>query len=457
MLPALALWKPEPILATRKIWHVTPEVLYCVSPPRDPRIRRFEADYAAKPVWLTENYRSTPHIIAAANAVIAPAAARMKADHDITVNRARAKGAPSGVWAALDPVAQGRVSLIDCGPGDEAQAVAALDDLIRLSQLDPDWSWRRCAVIARDWRRLEPVRAYAEAKGIPVDLANESLPSLWRLREMQAFIRAMLVDRSRLLTIPDLVEILNEQPQTRWTDLIGEGIGTLARELVEKAAPVPDLVEWFGEWAREARGEQRGLLLLTAHRAKGLEFDHVAILNGGWDRASKGEDADAPRRLFYVAMTRAKDSLTVLAHGKHPMVQLGDQSILPRTVRPDVSSLPQARLRYVPPDPKLVDLSFAGRLPQGHPTLAAIAAACPGDPVTLISNGDRWEICDAQGRILIRLSRAFAPPERATFLRGEVSAVLLWRKEDGHEDYHHLLRRDEWQVVLPELVFKNDA
>jgi hypothetical protein len=38
MLPALSLWKPEPILATRKIWHVTPEVLDCVSPPRDPRI-----------------------------------------------------------------------------------------------------------------------------------------------------------------------------------------------------------------------------------------------------------------------------------------------------------------------------------------------------------------------------------------------------------------------------------
>lgn len=120
-------------------------------------IRRFEADYAAKPVWLTENYLSTPHIIAAANTVIAPAAARMKVDHDITVNRARDKAAPGGVWAALDPVAQGRVSLIDSGPGDAAQAMAALDDLIRLSQLDPDWSWRRCAVIARDWRRLEPV------------------------------------------------------------------------------------------------------------------------------------------------------------------------------------------------------------------------------------------------------------------------------------------------------------
>ena len=418
-------------------------------------IRRFEADYAAKPVWLTENYRSTAHIIAAANAVIAPAAQRMKADHDITMNRSRAKAMPGGDWAALDPVAQGRISLLNAG-GDAAQAVAALDELVRLSRLDPDWAWRRCAVIARDWRRLEPVRAYAEALGIPIDMANETLPSLWRLREMQGFILALLADRTRLLTIPDLVAMLNAQIQNRWTDLIGEGIGTLARELVEKAAPVPDLVQWFGEWARDVRGEQRGLLLMTAHRAKGLEFDHVAILNGGWDRPSRGEDADAPRRLFYVAMTRARSTVTILTDGPHAFVHQGD-AILSRRVTPDTAALPRARLRYVPPDPKLVDLSFAGRLKLDDPSLKAIAAAHPGDAVHLIRDGDRWRIDNAQGQTLARLSRAFAPPDGTTFLRGEVAAILNWRREDGGEDYHHLLRRNEWEVVLPELVFEAGA
>jgi ATP-dependent DNA helicase RecQ len=417
-------------------------------------IRRFEADYNAKPVWLTENYRSTAHIITAANAVIAPAQGRMKLDHDITVNKARAKAAAGGVWAALDPVAKGRVSLIDCGPGDTAQAEAAVDDLMRLSYFDPDWSWRRVAVIARDWRRLEPVRAYAEARGVPVDLANEALPSLWRLREMQAFIRALLADRARLLTVDDLVAILNRQPQTRWTDLIGEGIGTLARELVEKAAPVPDLVQWFGEWAREARGEQRGLLLLTAHRAKGLEFDHVAILNGGWDRASKGEDADAPRRLFYVAMTRARHSLIVLTDGAHALVRPDAAAIVQRRISPDLGGLPGTRLRYVSPDLRLVDLSHPGRLPKGHATLVAITDAQPGDRAYLVQDGDRWWIEDAQGRSLARLSRAFAPPEGATFLRGEVAAIVNWRREDSTEEYQHLLRRAEWEVVLPELVFE---
>jgi ATP-dependent DNA helicase RecQ len=418
-------------------------------------IRRFEADYAAKPVWLTENYRSSAHIVSAANAVIVPAAQRMKTGHDITANRARAKALPGGDWAALDPVAQGRVTLLDAG-GDAAQAVAALDELVRLSHLDPEWSWRRCAVIAREWRRLEPVRAYAEGLGIPIDMANEKPLSLWRMREMQGFIRALLADRTRLLTIAELTAILNVQPQSRWTDLIGEGVGLLARELVEKAAPVPDLVQWFGEWARDVRGEQRGLLLLTAHRAKGLEFDHVAILNGGWDRPSRGEDADAPRRLFYVAMTRARLTLTVLTDGPHDLVRQGDP-VLPRRVTPDTATLPHVRLRYIPPDPKLVDLSFAGRLKPGDPWLKAIAAARPGDPVQLVRDAGRWRIDNAQGQTLARLSRAFAPPDGTTFLRGEIAAILNWRREDGDEDYHHLLRRDEWEVVLPELVFEAGA
>jgi ATP-dependent DNA helicase RecQ len=416
-------------------------------------IRRFEADYAAKPVWLTENYRSSAHIIAAANAVIAPAAQRMKVDHPITVNRARLTGPPGGDWAARDPVAQGRVTLLDAGPGDHAPAVAAVDELLRLSQLDPDWSWRRAAIIARDWRRLSPVRAYAESLGLAVDMANETLPSPWRLREMQTFLRALLADRTRLFTIAQLTDLLNAQVPSRWTDLIGEGLGLLARELAEKSVPVPDIVDWFGDWSLALRGEQRGLLLVTAHSAKGLEFDHVAILNGGWDRPSPGEDADARRRLFYVAMTRARATLTVLTDGPHAFVRPGDP-ILRRRTNPDLAALPGLRLRYSAPDPRLVDLSFAGRLKPGHSSLAAISAARAGDPVHLTRPRDRWQITDARGQTLGRMSARFAPPEGTRFLKGEIAAILSWRRKDGDEDYDRHLQRDDWEVILPELVFE---
>ncbi len=61
------------------------------------------------------------------------------------------------------------------------------------------------------------------------------------------------------------------------------------------------------------------LLLLTAHSAKGMEFDHVLILdNGNWQ-----QNDDAERRLFYVAMTRTRQTLTLchspaLGHAFYP-------------------------------------------------------------------------------------------------------------------------------------------
>ena len=60
-------------------------------------IRRFEADYGARPVFLTDNYRSTSHIIAAANAVVQPARQRMKTGHPITIDRTRGHVPSSGV------------------------------------------------------------------------------------------------------------------------------------------------------------------------------------------------------------------------------------------------------------------------------------------------------------------------------------------------------------------------
>lgn len=416
-------------------------------------IRQFETDYSARPMFLVENYRSTGHIIAAANAVIAPAAARMKAGHDIAIDRKRSKAPPGGEMEVLDPVARGRVQVLHCPSGDVAQAMTAIDELVRLSRLDPEWSWSRAAIIARDWRRLAPVRAYAETLGIPVEMANESLPSIWRLREMQQFIDVLRRDNTRLLGVRDLVGVLNAIPSNRWTDLIGEGIAALAKELSNKTMPVPDLIEWFAEWANDARGDQRGLLLLTAHRAKGLEFEDVVILNGGWDRPSKGEDSDAPRRLFYVAMTRARRSLGIIAEGQHPFVPHGEEYVL-RRVAPaisDAADFPTAL--YQVPNLKTVDLSWAGRLGPGHPSLAAISAAKAGDPLQIVRDGSTWMMQDSRGQALGRMAKSWSPPEGLNFLRGEVGAIVRWRKADNLEEFRVHLHRDVWEAVVPELVF----
>ena len=65
-------------------------------------IRRFETDYNAKPAYLTDNYRSTAHIITAANFLIQSAALRMKKEHPICIDRARRKTPNGGDWQVFD-------------------------------------------------------------------------------------------------------------------------------------------------------------------------------------------------------------------------------------------------------------------------------------------------------------------------------------------------------------------
>ena len=91
-----------------------------------------------------------------------------------------------------------------------------------------------------------------------------------------------------------------------WIDQLREAVAEYELETGGSETSVDHFIEWLAEWGREVRRRQRGLMLLSAHRAKGLEFDHVVVLDGGWDRFGRGEDVDATRRLYYVAMTRAR-------------------------------------------------------------------------------------------------------------------------------------------------------
>jgi ATP-dependent DNA helicase RecQ len=257
-----------------------------------------------------------------------------------------------------------------------------------------------------------------------------------------------------MLNIQDILDVLNQQRPTRWVDLIAEGIADLARDLGAKTIPVPDALEWLAEWAQDVRGTQRGLLLLTAHRSKGLEFDHVVILNGGWQAISKGEDGEAPRRLFYVAMARARRSLAVVTHGAHAFVHAdSDSELLRQVAAPRPSDLPEPD-QYQLPDMGSVYLSYAGRVAETSQTLAAIAAAEIDDEVTLERRDGKWMFLDTQGRVLGRMARKYVPPEGTYLVSGKVGAVVRWRKADNEEGFQAYIKRSEWETILPEFVFR---
>ena len=421
-------------------------------------IHRFEEDYAATPVFLTDNYRSTAHIVEAANAVIKSAKQRMKTTHPIHIDRARAKEPPGGSWTVHDPVARGRVQILATGNTPISQAQAAIAELKRLSGLTPDWSWSRCAVVAREWSYLDPVRSLCELESIPVQMANEDFSGIWHLRETRSLVNWLREGDRQLVTGSDLTGWAVRQASGPWMELLREAIDEYGIETNGAETSVDHFIEWLAEWGREARRRQRGLILLTAHRAKGLEFDHVVVLDGGWKRVGQGEDADAPRRLYYVAMTRARETLALAQlSSPHPVQDalLDVPSVLRREAHVNLPpAVPELSRRYRRLSLRDVFLSFAGYKGSGDDVHRAIAELSPGDLLKVRAGPHRWELVDSGGGVVGQMANGFSVPDgmRCTF--ATVMAIVTWDRERSEVQYRHGLRCDSWEVVVPELVLE---
>ena len=424
-------------------------------------IRRFETDYGPRPKYLTENYRSSSHIVAAANAVIEPARERMKTEHPIRINRARAKHSPGGEWERLDPVSRGKVQILPAGRDPISQARSIMAEFQRLAKLAPNWDWSQCAVIAREWEFLVPVRAVCDVGGIPSQLGNEGIPNLWRLRETGAFLEWLRAREPRIVKSATLRSWLQAMPIDPWHDLLRQAVDEHELETGGGEIPVAHFTEWLAEWGRDVRRRQHGLLLLTAHRAKGLEFDHVAVLDGGWDRVGQGEDSDGPRRLYYVAMTRARKTLTLARMKDRHRLQealLGKPSVVQREpveLPPGSAAFEYRHMRASLQD---VDLGFAGRQGSGRRVHRAIAALSLQDPLeTRLGNGGTWELLGQDGTVVGRLAKSFKSPPGTRCRAAEVFAIIRWSRDASEPQYRDSARCETWEVVVPELVFEPDV
>lgn len=422
-------------------------------------IRRFQEDYHAKPEFLTANYRSTANIIDASNALISLASSRMKADHPIEINQERKADPRGGAWESLDPVAKGRVQILNVGPSFTTQAEQVMREMIRLSRLDPGWNWSSAAIIARQWRLLHPVLAFCEANNIPAQRADQDPPQFWRLRETQRLVEWLGERGVQPITRGDLDVFLAAQSSGPWWDLLGEAITNYGLECGDGPLPSAHLREWLAEWGREIRQKQRGLLLLTAHRAKGLEFDHVAVLDGTWEDQDPGEDPDAACRLFYVAMTRARKTLTLAKmNGRNRFHDrlIGLASTFRRDAPTTTGLASDLDRRYEILTPGDVDLGFAGRFLPKSPVHQILAGLQPGNSLELTRRNDRWFL-EKGGQPVGRLASGYVPPQGMGCVEARVHAVLVRFRQDGEQAYADTVRCDRWEVVLPELVFAPTA
>jgi ATP-dependent DNA helicase RecQ len=415
-------------------------------------IERFREDYSAANAYLIDNYRSTGQIIDAANRVITRNPERLKQDHPIQINAARRDQPKGGEWESLDPERAGRVLRLRIEGEDGAranlQAQAVMAELQRLLSLNSE-EWQGCAVLARTHQYLWPVQAWCEAHGVPYYLAADKDSAL-PLTAQRGFAQA--VEAFRGITEPldsaAAWQYLSDEVASDWHQFFATAFMQLTAEFGQCPLGANAVIEWLYDYARELRHQpKQGLYLGTVHSAKGLEFRHVMLLDGGW--SAQPETLNDERRLYYVGMTRAEQTLTLceFPNGNLFSRYLTDE-VQGRTFQGEFQA--ELEKRYLQLSLKDIDLDFAGRKKPGDSIHQSLAKLEPGDTLNFKAHEGRYLIQNADGDVVGRSAKSFKLDLEIE--ECEVAAVLVRQTdwcEEAFRQYHH---SEKWELLVPRIA-----
>ena len=247
--------------------------------------------------------------------------------------------------------------------------------------------------------------------------------------------------------------------QTVWRDNLRRLLEDWSEETGNTQQPVAAVLDFLYEsLAEQGRSQHlgQGLLLATAHSAKGLEFDHVFILGDNWQVPPP--QLEEERRLYYVAMTRARETLHLLHLESAPnphIASLHGEFALRR--RPDLAPAAIASQRtYHLLGMEDLYLDFAGRKPEHHPTRQALRALHAGCRVGIKGHGEQVDLVNEQGVALARLSKkaqAIWAPRVASIKEARVVALVRRRRDElADTKLQASCHGQSWQVPLVELA-----
>ncbi len=343
-------------------------------------ILAFEHQYGAAVVRLEENYRSTQAVLDAANALMGESAM----GYGKTLQSKRGAGAKPRYVTLLDDAAQARyvvervLEAREAGTFLRRQAVlfrsSHHSDVLELELVRRNIPYVKHgglkfleAAHVKDllallrWadnpkNRIAAFRALQLQEGVGPGTAArtfekfEAAAFAWSgLRTAQGLVELMAflgdprtpwpgqVRRAREWYAP-ILERLYDAAQVRAGDLeqlerIAAGFETRERFLTELALDPPAATS---DLAGEPHRDEDYLVLSTVHSAKGQEWDAVFVLNvadGNFPNehaTGRPELVEEERRLLYVAMTRAKTDLHLIAPLKYYVTQqsrMGDRHV----------------------------------------------------------------------------------------------------------------------------------
>ncbi|MFH2064535.1 MAG: RecQ family ATP-dependent DNA helicase [Pseudomonadota bacterium] len=429
-------------------------------------IRQFQEDYRTKVIYLVENYRSSRHIIAASNALIRNNRDRMKGDHSICINRERALGLPGGRWEQIDPVAEGRVRIITVNSLMH-QAVYIRNEIDRIKSLDPAAAWNDFSVLSRTKTPPAAVRSVLEEAGYPLQMTLDKAFPLNRVREIRTTLQWMKEKGKNNCRAGDLQKELQEiqglKETNIWWLLIHTFLDAYREETDDSLQPATFMIDHFYDFLTEQRREKvvgNGIFLSTIHSAKGMEFPHVFILDGDWRQSTDQAQQEEERRIMYVGMTRAEETLCLLKiqeKTNNPFLkEISGDFMIPQTYRGTIETGNRDVQKYELTDLNEIYLDYAGCFPQPHPIHIHLAELQAGQCVSFRQNNSKLDICDSRGNCVARLSGEGTQKWRDKLNRiteVRVLAMLQRDRNDPEEGFQERIRSDQWELPVLEVVY----
>ncbi|SMC80936.1 ATP-dependent DNA helicase RecQ [Desulfocicer vacuolatum DSM 3385] len=496
-------------------------------------IRKFKEDYAAEVFHLTENFRSAPCIMALGNTLIAHNRDRMKTDHPMKIS-------PHHL------ARRSRGNVVFFGVSDVMDQARQLTTALKIiMESNPGLPLEQMAVLSRNGMNhsmLLSVRRVLEEENIPmsIPLTGASRFSLFRVREIENFMAdlnqhpdifarssqllgcyyarlsikqvfkperssSISTEKDFLSSMADKFTCENKNP---WHQFIVDGLTALAAETGDAEISLFQVHHFFSRLILEQKREQRlgrGIFLGTVHSAKGMEFSHVFILDGGWGTPKIMAEMEEERRLYYVAMTRAKEWLGLfslkgsgnphinilkrencfdncqfeaipshqgiasgVSHhpGADPLYEIsrksgayfkfcggqtgagirsargGDKKIMPENIRYDILSLGD------------IYLDYAGRKSLNHPIHRALQELVPGDELKLRHTPAMTFLCTLKGVPVAAMSREARhqwAQKQDEVKEIKIIAMVQRKKNDCQPDFISKIACEKWEIPIVEI------
>lgn len=326
-------------------------------------IIRLAADDSWERHYLEENYRCKQEIADAAQRMISRSGTRIN-KRTVAINQG-------------GQIGNRRFS----APGEEIAGVASM--IINHRSEQPDRTWSDYAVLARTNRRAIEFSAIMRAMGIPLTEAEQTPPPagwtgakllvaalaapnnnlIWR--QMLSYVKgekeASTAEINATMGMTSIGNHLRSTPAGAWL----EGGIMKAKKALPAAAEaeldtaIAAMNELYGpdgwdvaDLAASIRSGERqkghqttptpGVTVTTIHQAKGREWKYVFIVGceeGEIPQLRKDTDLDEERRLFFVGMTRAAESLLMTWCDTRPQNRGPNQ--------PPGPMMPKTRSRFI--------------------------------------------------------------------------------------------------------------